>query len=81
MIFRVEGYESTIEHISLNQIGIFCFKLKPIQSGKPKRHEAYCATRLVRNRDETEIHFESNAVIHNSMSFPIRLRAFSQVKR
>lgn len=35
----------------------------------------------MRNRDETEIHFESNSVIHNSMSFPVRLRAFRQVKR
>jgi hypothetical protein len=75
MSFKVDGYHANKEHISLNQIGIFGHKLIPERKNAPIR---YCVTRLVRNRDETEINFESNSVIQNEMPFAIRLVAFDQ---
>ena len=58
---KIEGYK-VIQNVSLNQFGIFGYELE----AEGKKTKSYGIVRLIRNRGETVVYFESNCVVHNS---------------
>ena len=69
---KIEGYK-TVQNVSLNQFGIFGFQIE----SEANSSKSYCIVRLVRDRGETVVYFESNCVVHNATNKQLQLVPFN----